>query len=51
MADETGGSASVNDADLAPALAQVTSDLDHHVILTFTPQGPEDGGFIGCRYG
>lgn len=45
MADETGGSASVNDADLAPALAQVTSDLDHHVILTFTPQGPEDGGF------
>jgi VWFA-related protein len=45
LADETGGHASVNETDLTPALTQVTSDLDHHVIVTFKTHGPEDGRF------
>ncbi len=45
LAEQTAGSASVNEADLALALTQVTTDLDHHVIVTFTQQGPDDGRF------
>jgi VWFA-related protein len=45
LAQQTSGSASINETDLSPALAQVTSDLDHHVIITFTSQAPEDGRF------
>jgi VWFA-related protein len=45
LAVQTSGYASLNDADLTPALAQVTSDLDHHFIVTFTSQAPEDGRF------
>jgi VWFA-related protein len=45
LAQQTGGYASINASDLSPALAQVTSDLDHHFIITFTSQAPEDGRF------
>jgi len=45
LADQTGGYASVNDADVAPALTQVTNDLDHHFIVTFKTKEPEDGRF------
>ncbi len=45
LADQTGAYASVNETDLTPALAQVTSDLDHYVIVTFKTEGPEDGRF------
>ena len=45
LAQQTAGYASINAADLSAALRQVTSDLDHHVIITFTSQAPEDGRF------
>jgi len=45
LADQTGGFSSVNEANLAPGLSQVTSDLDNHLIVSFTAQGPEDGRF------
>jgi VWFA-related protein len=45
MAEQTGGAASINDADLGPAIAQAIADLDHYFVLTFTRSGPEDGRF------
>ncbi len=45
LSEQTSGYASINEAELSPALTQVTTDLDHHFILTFTSQGPEDGRF------
>lgn len=45
LAEQTGGYASVNETDLAPALTQVTADLDYYFTVTFKMQGPEDGRF------
>jgi VWFA-related protein len=45
MAEQTGGYASINEPDLAPALAQVASDLDHYFEVTFTSSSPDDGRF------
>ncbi len=45
IAEQTGGAASINDADLTPAVAQAIADLDHHFVLSFTPSGPSDGRF------
>ena len=45
IAEQTGGAASINDSDLAPALAQAIADLDHYFVLSFSPSGPADGRF------
>ncbi len=45
IAEQTGGAASINDADLAPAVAQAVADLDHYFVLSFSPSGPADGKF------
>ena len=45
LADQTAGYASINEGDLSSAFTQVTTDLDHHFILTFASQGPDDGRF------
>jgi VWFA-related protein len=45
LAEQTGGNAAINQTDLGPALTQAASDLDHHVMLTFKADGPEDGRF------
>ena len=45
IAEQTGGAASINEADLAPALAQAVADLDHYFVLSFPPSGPADGKF------
>jgi VWFA-related protein len=45
IAEQTGGTASINDADLAPAIAQAVADLDHYAVLSFTRAGPDDGRF------
>lgn len=45
IAEQTGGAASINDTDLAPALAQAIADLDHYFVLSFPPSGPADGRF------
>ena len=45
LADQTGGTASINDADLVPAIARAMADLDHYFVLTFAPSGPADGKF------
>ena len=45
LADQTGGLASINDKDLAPAIALAAGDLDHYFLLSFTPSGPADGRF------
>jgi VWFA-related protein len=45
IAEQTGGAASINDPDLAPAIAQAMADLDHYFVLSFTRSGPEDGRF------
>lgn len=45
IAEQTGGLASINDADLAPAIAQAVADLDHYFVLSFAPSGPADGRF------
>jgi VWFA-related protein len=45
IADQTGGTASINDADLGPAITQAIADLDHYFVLSFTRSGPEDGRF------
>ena len=36
IAEQTGGAASINDSDLAPALAQAIADLDHYFVLSFS---------------
>ena len=45
LAEQTGGAASINDANLAPAVAQAMADLDHYFVVTFAPSGPADGRF------
>jgi VWFA-related protein len=45
IAEQTGGVASINAADLAPAIAQAIADLDHYFVVSFTRSGPEDGRF------
>lgn len=45
IAEQTGGTASINDTDLTPAIAQAVADLDRYFILTFSPLGPADGRF------
>jgi VWFA-related protein len=45
IAEQTGGAASINDADLTPAVAQAIADLDSYFVLSFTPSGPSDGRF------
>jgi VWFA-related protein len=45
IAEQTGGAASINDTDLAPAVAQAVRDLDHYFVLSFPPSGPADGRF------
>ena len=45
IADQTGGTASINETDLTPAIAQAVGDLDHYFVLTFAPLGPADGRF------
>ena len=45
IAEQTGGAASINDADLAPAVAQAVTDLDHYFVVSFPPSGPADGRF------
>jgi hypothetical protein len=45
IAEQTGGTASINDADLGPAIAQAVADLDHYFVLSFPPSGPADGRF------
>jgi VWFA-related protein len=45
IAEQTGGTASINDADLAPAVGQAIGDLDHYFVLSFAPSGPADGRF------
>ena len=45
IAEQTGGAASINEADLAPAIAQAVADLDQYFVLSFVPSGPADGRF------
>ena len=45
IAEQTGGAASINDADLAPAVTRAVADLDHYFVLSFAPSGPADGKF------
>ena len=45
IAEQTGGAASINDGDLAPAVAQAVTDLDHYFVVRFPPSGPADGRF------
>ena len=45
LAEQTGGTASINETDLGPAVRQPLADLDHYFVLSFTPPGPGDGGF------
>ncbi len=45
IAEQTGGAASINAPDLAPAVAQAVADLDHYFVVTFAPSGPADGRF------
>src|SRR5215203_6538741 len=45
IAEQTGGVASINDADLNPVIAQAIADLDRYFVLTFRPLGPADGRF------
>jgi VWFA-related protein len=49
LAEQTGGYASLNEIDLAPALTQATADLDYHFTVTFKTPGPEDGRFHPVR--
>ena len=45
IAEQTGGKASINAADLTPAIAQAIADLDHYFVITFTPPASGDGRF------
>src|SRR5688572_11316636 len=43
ISEQTGGTASIDVADLAPAVTQALADLDHYFVLSFTPPGPGYG--------
>jgi len=45
LSDQTGGSASVNQIDLAPVLGQAVADLDAHYVITYQAAGHADGKF------
>jgi hypothetical protein len=45
LAEQTGGSVSTNERDLAPALARAVADLDDHYVLTFHSAASADGRF------
>ena len=45
IADQTGGHASLNEPDLAPAFVQAIADLDHYFVVSFARSGPADGRF------
>ena len=45
IAEQTGGAASINDVDLAPAIAQALADLDQYFVISFTPAASGDGKF------
>jgi VWFA-related protein len=45
IAEQTGGAASINDVDLAPAIAQALADLDQYFVISFTPAASGDGRF------
>jgi VWFA-related protein len=45
LADETGGHATINEADLTSGLAQSVSDLDDYYMLTYHTAGVGDGKF------
>lgn len=45
IAEQSGGTASINESDLARAVRQPLADLDHYFVLSFTPPGPGDGRF------
>jgi VWFA-related protein len=45
LADQTGGSASLNQADLEPALHQAVADLDRHYVISYQAAGYADGKF------
>ena len=45
IAEQTGGTASIDVPDLAPAVTQALADLDHYFVLTLQPAGPGDGKF------
>jgi len=45
IAEQTGGTASINDVDLAPAIAQALADLDQYFVISFTPAAAGDGRF------
>ena len=45
IAEQTGGQASLNSADLSAALRQTVADLDHYFVVSFQPARPGDGQF------
>jgi hypothetical protein len=45
LAEHTGGEASINQADLTPALKQVAADLDGYYVVTYRAPGAGDGRF------
>ncbi len=45
LAEQTSAGASINETGLTRAFTQVADDLDNHVIVTFSSEGPEDGRF------
>lgn len=45
LAEQTGGDASLNAKDLAPAFVRAVTDLDSYYVLTFRPSAPADGKF------
>jgi len=45
LAEQTGGYASINQADLAPALAQLITDLDAYYVIVYQSGGKADGNF------
>ncbi len=45
LADHTGGFASINQADLTPALTQLVTDLDSYYVVVYHPTGKADGSF------
>ena len=50
LAEQTGGAASINDADLAPALDAGPRRSRSHFVLTSLRSGHADGNSIRCRY-
>ena len=45
IAEQTGGAASINEGDLAPAITQALADLDQYFVISFTPAASGDGRY------